>query len=76
MFDDLYYVLSFGWSWKWPSVQGTITEVLIERLHPTSGNERCRLSVTYEFSVGADGPYTGEDFWNPYFFSKRRTIGA
>ena len=50
--------------------------MLVEHLHPNERNERYRLSITYKFSVGTDGPYTGEDFWNPYFSTKGRSHAA
>jgi hypothetical protein len=76
MFEDLYDGMSFFWLWRWPDVEGHVTEALVECLHANTSYERCRLSVTYEFSVGNDGPYTGESFWDPSFSSKRRAHAA
>ena len=75
MFEDLYDALSYLWSWNWPTAQGQITEVLIERVRHTRGGETVRLSVTYQFSVGTDGPFTGESFWAPAFFRRRQYRG-
>jgi len=73
MFEDLYDAVSMLWSWRWPIAEGEVTEVLLERFRSKINNkDRVRLAVAYEFSVGADGPYTGESFWQPVFpFTKR-----
>ena len=34
------------------------------------------MAVAYKFSIGNDGPYTGESFWKPAFFSKKRVLAA
>ena len=71
MFNDLYDALSYLWSWRWPIAQGEITAVDVERIR--RGNDTTyRLAIAYEFSLGADGPYTGESFWRPAFLAKRR----
>jgi hypothetical protein len=62
MFDDFYDVISHLWSWRWPTAKGRVTGVLIEYLRPSQGAKRYRLSIAYEFSIGEDGPYTGESF--------------
>lgn len=67
MFEDLFDELSFLMSWKWPVADGEVTAADIERLDRDSGNERLRLSVAYKFSVGLDGPYIGEAYWEPKF---------
>jgi hypothetical protein len=66
MFEALFDELSYLGAWRWPVAQGAITEVEVERIQHSDG-ESWRLSVTYKFSVGADGPYTGESFWQPTF---------
>jgi len=76
MFDDLYDGISRLWSWRWPCADGKITEVLGEHIEFRSGEKRARLAVAYEFSVGADGPYTGECFWSPILLSIRRVAQA
>jgi len=76
MFEDLYDAVSFLWSWTWPTVDGNVTEVLVERIKHNRNPDTFRLSVTYEFSVGADGPYTGESFWAPAFCRNRRVTAA
>jgi len=53
---------------------GIVTEVISERLG--RDRNRARLAVAYEFSVGSDGPYTGECFWTPAFFPLRRVSSA
>lgn len=63
MFEALYDEVSRLWSWNWPVAQGKITAVDVEEIH----NSRLRLAVAYKFSVGDDGPYTGESFWTPAF---------
>ena len=74
MFDDLYDGLSLLWSRRWPVADGKITAVDVERF----GDDRsiARLAVAYEFEVPTDGPYTGESFWRPVFFSVRRVAAA
>lgn len=74
MFEDLYDAISRLWSWSWPFADGRVTEVLCERIG--QNKDRARLSVTYEFWVGSDGPYTGECFWTPVFFEIKRVAAA
>ena len=76
MFEDLYNALSYLWSWNWPTAQGQVTEVIIERITHTRNAKTVRLSVTYKFFVGTDGPYTGESFWSPAYCGNQRVIAA
>lgn len=76
MFDDLYDALSTLWSWSWPTANGEATVVEVERLRRGRNGDTLRLCVAYEFSVGNDGPYTGESFWAPIFFGNRRVVAA
>ncbi|MFB3815330.1 MAG: DUF3592 domain-containing protein [Terriglobales bacterium] len=76
MFDDLFDAVSCLWSWRWPEAVGQIPEVEVERIQHNQGGDTCRLAVAYKFSLGADGPYTGESFWTPAFFVNRRVIAA
>lgn len=75
MFGDLYDAISLLWAWCWPVAHGQITAVDIERIRRDHTYE-ARLAVAYEFSVGDDGPYTGESFWKPMFFSVKRVAAA
>ena len=43
----------------WPKVRSTAVDIEETR------NHEYRLSVTYKFSIGLNGPYTGEGFWKP-----------
>ena len=54
---------------------GEVTAVDVERIK-NSRREEFRLAVAYKFSIGNDGPYTGESFWQPAFFSKKRVLAA
>ncbi len=74
MFEDLYDEISLLWSIFWPVAEGVVTEVISERLG--RDQQRIRLAVAYEFSIGEDGPYTGEAFWTPAFCQKRRLADA
>jgi uncharacterized protein DUF3592 len=76
MFNDLYDAVSLFWSWRWPTAIGQITAVDVERIRQSNGRYQARLAVAYEFSIGDDGPYTGEGFWRPAFFSARRVASA
>jgi hypothetical protein len=76
MFQDLYDAISRLWSFTWPCADGRVTEVLGEHIQFRSSQKRARLAVAYEFSVGDDGPYTGESFWTPVFFSVARVAKA
>ena len=67
MFKDLWDTVSLLWSWRWPAADGAVTAVDIDTLRRGSGRESLRLAVAYKFSIGADGPYTGETFWKPIF---------
>ena len=76
MFDGLLDSLSFLWSGSWPKAIGEITDVYTARLRGRYGYY-LRLIVSYKFSIGEDGPYTGEDYWQAYpFGSTRRVIRA
>lgn len=76
MFDDLYDAVSFLWIWRWPQATGEVTAVDIERIQDSDGIETFRLAVAYKFTIGNDGPYTGESYWRPTFSSKRRVLSA
>ncbi|HTS38127.1 MAG TPA: hypothetical protein VMH04_20800 [Candidatus Solibacter sp.] len=76
MFEELYDLVSRLGSWRWPVVDGRVTEVLGERIEFRNGEKRARLAVAYEFSVGDNGPYTGECFWTPLFMSVARVAQA
>ena len=71
MFGDLYDALSYLWSWQWPVAQGEVTAIDVERIQ-RGRDTTFRLAIAYEFSLGTDGPYTGESFWRPAFFAKSR----
>ncbi len=58
MFSDLYDSISLWFSWRWPRAEGVITAVHTDRESDAAGPV-----VVYEFSVGDDGPYTGESAW-------------
>jgi len=67
MFEDLRDSISLLWSWHWPAATGEVTEILIETVNRGERGEYRRLSVTYKFWAGNNGPYTGEGFWKPTF---------
>jgi Protein of unknown function (DUF3592) len=73
MLSDLYDVLSFIWSSRWPVVMGQVTAVDVQR---NREKQTAKLAVAYEFSLGNDGPYSGEIFWQPAFSSERRVTEA
>lgn len=75
MFEDLCDAVSLIFSRWWPQAQGEITAVDVERIRQRGG-DTLRLAVAYKFSLGDDGPYTGESFWQPAFFAKRRVAAA
>ena len=76
MFDDLYDAVSFLWSWRWPETLGEVTAVDVERVKDSESMESFRLAVAYKFSIGTDGPYTGESFWQPIFSSQSRALAS
>jgi hypothetical protein len=76
MFEDLYDALSFLGSWRWPTAKGQVTEVDVERLSHQRGPDTLRLSIAYKFSLGNDGPYTGESFWEPAISSIQESTGC
>jgi Protein of unknown function (DUF3592) len=73
---DLYDAISLLWSWRWPEIPGEITAVDVDRVQDSEGIETFRLAVAYKFSIGNDGPYTGESFWHPTVSSKKRVFSA
>jgi hypothetical protein len=76
MFEDLRDSISILWSWRWPAATGSVTAVDVERIKHQRGGDTFQLAVAYKFSVGDDGPYTGEGFWQPSFFSFKRVSAA
>jgi hypothetical protein len=76
MFEELYDTISRLFSWRWPEAMGEVTAVDVERVPEYNNNETFRLAVAYKFSVGIDGPYTGESFWQAAFFARRRVVTA
>jgi len=76
MFDDLYNALSLMFSPWWPTVEGEIAAVDVERIRHSRSGDTLRLAVAYKFSLGDDGPYTGESFWRPAFFVNKRVAAA
>jgi hypothetical protein len=76
MFEDLYDAVSLTWSFAWPTAQGEITTVDVERIPHSEGGDTLRLAIAYKFSLGEDGPYTGESFWTSKFLNKKRVIEA
>jgi len=76
MFEDLYDAISMLWSWTWPTADGVVTEVVVDRRTNRNGGDNRRLAVAFEFSIGDDGPYTGESFWAPIFLRNQRVVEA
>jgi hypothetical protein len=76
MFEDLYHTVSLIFSRWWPKAQGEVTAIDIESIRRSQSGDTLRLAVAYEFSVGDDGPYTGESFRRPLFFVNPRVIAA
>jgi allantoicase len=77
MFEELYDAVSRLWSCRWPLADGEVTEVILDRIrHRGNSPDTIRLAIAYEFSVGSDGPYTGESFWRPLFPSMKRVQDA
>ena len=54
MFSELFETISLVFSRRWPTAEGTITAVDL------GYGKGLNITVVYEFSVGDDGPYTGE----------------
>lgn len=68
VFGELFDAISMLGYWRWPVVEGEITDVLFEQIpHANIDRATIRLAVAYKFSVGNDGPYTGESFWEPVY---------
>src|SRR5689334_19142852 len=59
MFGELYDYISLLFSRCWPKVEGTVTAINLR------SDPELRLVVLYQFSIGSDGPYTGESSWAP-----------
>ena len=57
MFGDLYDSISLLFSWRWPKAEAVINGVNMRV------GDRGQAMVVYEFSVGNDGPNTGEAPW-------------
>jgi hypothetical protein len=76
MFEDLHDAVSLVFCHWWPKAEGEITAVEVERIHHSQGRDTLRLAVAYKFSLGDDGPYTGESFWQPSFFVNKRVAAA
>jgi hypothetical protein len=64
VFEDVFDWISKMFSWRWPTVEGVITAIGTD---PVPRGEM-RLTISYEFSVAGDGPYTGEYHCGAQFF--------
>jgi hypothetical protein len=73
MFEGLLDFLSSLWSGSWPEAIGEITDVGTARVRTRYGYF-LQLIVSYKFSIGDDGPYTGEDYWQAYPFGSNRQV--
>jgi hypothetical protein len=69
MFDELYENISRMFSRGWPTSDGLITGVYVEPI------QRGQIEVAYEFSVGSDGPYTGQSS-PPFWFGGTSVVNA
>lgn len=68
MLRDLYDSISSAFSWRWPTVDEEVTAVHFRTVPiERRGRGNLRLVVEYKFSLGDDGPYTGESSWYPRF---------
>ncbi len=65
--SDLYDRFSLLFSQHWPTVEGSITAVDI------GSGRGFQIVVVYEFSVGDDGPYTGQSS-SPFWFGGRDVL--
>ena len=63
MFSALYDYISLLFSWRWPRAEGEVTAVDARPEQNARGGQHLRLVVVYKFSIGKDGPYTGETAW-------------
>ena len=57
MFDDLYDALSLIFSPWWPTAEG---EIIAVDFVPQGSRGALQSAVAYKFSLGDDGPFTGE----------------
>lgn len=70
LFRLLYEALLSLRSRRWPTTEGEITAVDLE-----STDRGLEVAVAYKFSIGEDGPYCGEAFWqSPFSFSQKDTM--
>lgn len=78
MFDDLFGYVTSLFSWRWPVAQGVVTNVEVmfvpSRFKP--GRSVPKVEVAYTFSVGDDGPYTGETIWTLYWTASPKLISS
>jgi hypothetical protein len=73
--EALYNAISKLFSWRWPTTEGEILQVDVE----TASRWRystLQLAVAYKFSVGDDGPYTGEYSWQPGDMANDQVVAA
>jgi hypothetical protein len=76
VFNDLYDAISVLWSYRWPETMGEVYRVAVERARDPDGRS-LQLCLAYKFSIGDDGPYTGESIWSPPFrVSDERVLAA
>jgi hypothetical protein len=52
MFEDLYDAISFLWSRTWPTAQGAITEIEVERIKHARRDDTWRLAARHQLHVG------------------------
>jgi hypothetical protein len=68
MLENLYDYFSLIFPWRWPKVNGELTAVHIRYMELSNNDANSlRVILEYKFSLGEDGPYTGETSWSPLF---------
>jgi hypothetical protein len=72
VFNDLYDAISMLGNCRWPIADGEITPALFERIPSNLERDTMGLVVAYKFSVGNDGPVSGETCWEPLFPKVKR----
>jgi hypothetical protein len=69
MFDVLYENISRMFSLRWPTAEASITGVYVDPI------QQGQIEVAYEFSIGSDGPYTGQSS-PPFWFGGAGVVNA
>ena len=76
MIDEIRSLILRLWPWGWATAEGDVTAVGFHRSRRIDTADEVELVVTYKFSIGGDGPYTGLRRWTSTHYLISDIVGA